>query len=187
MLTRDEDRSLSIEERIALANALDADLFVSIHCNASTESSSHGIETYFASRASSRKALKVAARENGVPLARMSDLEATLYGESMTPKIAKSNQLADMIQKSVVQELGSRISQSEDRGVRRAPLSILLGAKMPAVVLECAFMSNRQDRRNLNNSGYLKRLSEGIALGISSCVQDMNRTDVRSLSARKGD
>ncbi len=187
VLTRDDDRYLSLGERAALANALDADLFISIHCNASTESSSRGIETYYLSPASSRRALAVAARENDIPLGKMNKLEAALLDLTIASRIAESEKFAGFIQKSIFDKLEPRVSSSTDRGVRSAPLSVLSGVRMPAVLLECAFMSNQQDRRNLGNLGHLQRLSEGIAQGISLYAQDLDRKASLSLSARKGD
>ena len=186
-LTREDDRYLAIDERAAAANALDADLFISIHCNASTESSSRGIETYTLSTASSQKALEVAARENDIPLAKMNDLQAALLDLTIDSRIAESDKLADSIHKCVIEKLERRISPPEDRGVRHAPFRVLLRAKMPAVLLECAFMTNQRDRRNLSNLCHLQELSDGIAQGISMYLQALRQENSTSLAAKKRD
>ena len=101
VLTRSDDRHLSLEERIALANSANADLFISIHCNAAADSSSKGIETYYFAKASSRAAMKVAARENGIPLPKMSDVEATVVDLMVTSKKSESAKLAISVHSSL--------------------------------------------------------------------------------------
>ncbi|MEJ2715593.1 MAG: N-acetylmuramoyl-L-alanine amidase [Deltaproteobacteria bacterium] len=164
-LTRADDRFLSLEQRTALANSLNADLFLSVHCNASREGLSRGIETYYLSKASSRKAMEVAARENGIPLVKMSDLEATFLDLTVTSKRTESHRLASIIHNSLIQRLFQNRRISEDRGVKRAPFYVLLGAKMPAILVECAFISHSVDQRRLQSPHYLDRLAEGLAKG----------------------
>jgi N-acetylmuramoyl-L-alanine amidase len=173
-LTRSDDRFLSLEQRTALANSLNADLFLSVHCNASREGSSRGIETYYLSKASSRKAMEVAARENGIPLAKMSDLEATFLDLTVTSKRTESHRLASIIHRSLIQQLFQNMGISLDRGVKRAPFYVLLGAKMPAILVECAFISHSVDQRKLQSPYYLDRLAEGIAKGTCHYLQKLD-------------
>jgi N-acetylmuramoyl-L-alanine amidase len=172
VLTREDDRFMSIEERTARANDVNADIFLSIHCNSSTDSSSHGVETYYLSSAASQREMEVAARENGVPLERMSDLEATVVDLSVTSKRVESDRLAAIVHRCVTQKLASGNPQVEDRGVRRAPFSVLSGVGMPAILVECAFMSNSGDREKLQDPTYLQHLAQEIAKGAETYLRD---------------
>lgn len=163
VLTRDDDRYLSLGERAAIANEAKGDLFISIHCNASSDKSSSGMETYYLSKASSGKAMEVAARENGISVSEMSDLEATLVDLTVTSKTAESERLAGIVQGSLMERLARRMPASDDRGVRRAPFSVLLGASMPAVLLECLFVTHSGDRHKLGNPAYLREVAEALA------------------------
>lgn len=165
LCTREEDRFLTLKERTSLANAVDADLFISIHCNSTDDNSSSGLETYYLSRACSPAAMRVAARENGISAAKMSDLEAVLLDLMVTAKKAESEALARAIHAETAVRLKSRGVAYRDRGVRRAPFYVLLGAKMPAIIVECGFMSSRRDRALLRNRQFLRSLASGIAAG----------------------
>lgn len=164
-LTRDDDRFVALEDRTAVANATNSDLFLSIHCNADTDSSSNGVETYFLSKADSRKAVAVAARENGIPRSQISDLQATLLDLMITSKKAESVRLAHMVHDSVIGGLSGKVSHYRDRGIKPAPLYILLGARMPAIMVECGFISNQGEKRNLASAEYRDTIAEGIARG----------------------
>jgi len=172
VLTREDDRFMSIEERTARANDVNADIFLSIHCNSSTDSSSHGVETYYLSSAASQKEMEVAARENGVPLERMGDLEATVVDLSVTSKRIESDRLAAIIHRCVTQKPTLGHLKLEDRGVRRAPFSGLSGVGMPAILVECAFMSNSGDREKLQDPTYLQHLAVEIAKGAETYLRD---------------
>jgi N-acetylmuramoyl-L-alanine amidase len=171
VLTRSEDRFLACEERTALANTLNADLFVSIHCNASTDSESSGLETYYLSTTSCKKALEVAARENNIPLDRMSDLQATLLDLTMQSKRNESARLAKTVHRRLVRRMARLLGPDGDRGVKRAPFSVLLGAKMPSILVECAFISNVGEARRLRDPRHLNMLAEGIARGADSYLK----------------
>ncbi len=164
-LTRTDDRFLSLTERTAFANSLNADLFISVHCNSATDSTSKGIETFYLSKASSPRAMRVAARENGIPLTKMSDLDATLLDLTMISKKNESDRLANTVHKSLARALARELPGMRDRGVKRAPFYVLLGAKMPAILVECAFISNGRDRDKLTSPGHLDCISGGIVQG----------------------
>jgi N-acetylmuramoyl-L-alanine amidase len=173
-LTREEDRFLTLQERTAIANATDADLFISVHCNGATDSSFRGIETFYLSKASSPRAMKLAARENGIPLAKMTDLEATLLDLMLTSKKTESDALAREVHTSMVRSIKRIMPASRDRGVKQAPFHVLLGAKMPAILVECAFISS-SEKNKLNSSGYLDSVAEGISVGAESYLSGLGR------------
>jgi len=171
-LTRSEDKFLSLQERTAIANSLDADLFLSIHCNGADDSVSKGVETFFLSKAGSRGAMRVAARENGIPVSKMSDLEATLVDLMVTAKKSESDRLANSVHRFLVQRL-KKTHPSRDRGVKGAPFYVLLGAKMPAALIECAFISSRYEKERLTSASHLDAISRGIAEGAKSYLDGL--------------
>ena len=154
-LTRVDDRFLTLSQRTAMANALDADLFISIHCNSYGDSSAYGLETYYLSRAGSKQAMRVAARENGIPLSKMNDVEATLLDLMMTSKKCESKKLAVAVHRSLTRETTGKARGYRDRGVKRAPLYVLLGATMPAILVECGYISNTRDKAKLAGKPHL--------------------------------
>jgi len=171
-LTRSEDKFLSLQERTAIANSLDADLFLSIHCNGADDSVSKGVETFFLSKAGSSGAMRVAARENGIPMSKMSDLEATLVDLMVTAKKTESHRLAHSVHRFLVQHL-KKSHPSRDRGVKGAPFYVLMGAKMPAALIECAFISSRNEQERLTSSKHLDAISQGIAEGAKSYLEGL--------------
>jgi N-acetylmuramoyl-L-alanine amidase len=185
VMTRNDDTFLKLEERTALANSLDADLFVSIHCNASTEASPNGIETYFLSTASSQRAMEVAARENGVPLQKLNDIQTTLLDLMVTSKSSQSQELATTVHSALAASMGSGRRAAADRGVRRAPFYVLLGAKMPSILVECSFISNPRERRRLQDPAYLNLIAKGIAGGAQSYLQKLGQRSTGLASVSK--
>jgi N-acetylmuramoyl-L-alanine amidase len=175
ILTREDDRSMALQERTAVANSACADLFVSIHCNAATDGTSKGIETFYLDKASSPRAMRLAAKENGIPLVKMTDLEATLLDLMITSKKTESEELANALHKSMSVSLRQGKFGIRDRGVRRAPFYVLLGAKMPAILVECAFLSNGRDRNILTNPAYLDAVAQGLAHGAEQYVHGLGR------------
>jgi N-acetylmuramoyl-L-alanine amidase len=174
VLTRSDDRNLSLEDRVALANSANADLFISIHCNAAEDSSSKGIETYYLNKANSRGAMRVAARENGIPLSKMSDIEATLVDLMVTSKKSESAKLAISVHSSLSLNQKGAGTPARDRGVRQAPFYVLLGAKMPAILVECAFISNKRERGKLTSPAYLTSIAERIARGAANYLKGLD-------------
>jgi N-acetylmuramoyl-L-alanine amidase len=172
VFTRSDDIHLSLEDRVALANSADADLFISIHCNSAEDSSSKGIETYYLNKANSRGAMRVAARENGIPLSKMSDMEATLVDLMVTSKKSESAKLAISVHSAL--SLNQKGAAARNRGVRQAPFYVLLGAKMPAILVECAFISNKRESRKLTNPAYLTSIAERIAEGAANYLKGLD-------------
>jgi N-acetylmuramoyl-L-alanine amidase len=172
-LTRTADQTLALEERTAQANASNADLFISIHCNADTDSSSKGVETFYLSKATSRRALRVAARENGISPGKMTDLEATLLDLMLASKKSESDRLARTVHSSLMSTMRSVIPSLRDRGVKSAPFYVLLGAQMPAILVECGFISNRRDREELTSPAFLESAAKGITKGAADYLKGL--------------
>lgn len=172
-LTRSDDRFLALEERTAQANASNADLFISIHCNADIDTSSKGVETFYLSKATSRRAMRVAARENGISLGKMSDLEATLLDLMLTSKKSESDRLASIVHSNLVSTMQTLIPSLRDRGVKPAPFYVLLGAQMPAILVECAFISNNRDKAKLTSPPFLDSVADGITKGAADYLQGL--------------
>jgi N-acetylmuramoyl-L-alanine amidase len=171
-LTRDSDIFLAVQERTAFANSLNADLFVSIHCNAAEDASSRGIETYYLSKASSSRAMASAARENGISPDRMSDIDATLLDLLVASKKVESVKLAESVHSSLIRAISGTAPSRRDRGVKRAPFYVLLGAKMPAILIECGFINGRETE-NLKKDSFLGTMAGGIAEGVVEYLQGL--------------
>ncbi|MEW6348839.1 MAG: N-acetylmuramoyl-L-alanine amidase [Thermodesulfobacteriota bacterium] len=171
VLTRESDKTVSLKERAVLARSRKGDLFVSIHCNADVEASSHGIETYYFHKADSKKALDAAARENNVPVSMVNELQAALADVETVAVKPQSERLARTVHRNVISRLRPVITSGEDRGVRTAPFSVLAEVGMPAILVECAFVSNDRDRARLLRSGYHRLLAEGLAQGTTQYLR----------------
>lgn len=176
VLTRSDDTFLTLSERTAIANSLNADLFISIHCNSYSDARAHGLETYYLSKAGSRTSMMAAARENDIPLSRMSDLEATLLDLMVTSKKTESQKLAMTVHESLMRSLAGVLTIRRNRGVKRAPFYVLLGATMPAILVECAYISNSRERDRLTDSNYLDAVAEGISEGALTYLRDIGKT-----------
>jgi len=182
-LTRTEDANLALVERAEIANCLDADLFMSIHGNAYPDSRAGGVETFYLSAANSRGAMRVAARENGISLAKMTDLQATVVDLVVRGKKEESEFLAHEVHNSLISTIKSRGHSTRDRGVKTAPFYVLLGAKMPAILVECVFLTSVNDRRNLLAENKLNDIADGIAMGtMNYIVHNRDKTGSPSLT-----
>jgi N-acetylmuramoyl-L-alanine amidase len=171
LMTRNNDRYLTLEERTAIANTENADLFISIHTNESENQSSSGIETYFLNLATDNSEIAVAARENATSKKNISDLQTILTDIMQHTKINESSLLASYIQNSSYNHLSSRYTDVKNNGVKKAPFYVLLGARMPAVLIETSFISNPRECKRLSSSGYQEHLCEGIISGIRKYVE----------------
>ena len=166
ILTRDRDVYLPLEERTAIANKVGADLFISLHANANKSSNPYGIETYYLNFSKNDKAAALAARENGTSLQEVSDLELILFDLMANSKINESSRLAAEIQKGLVAGLGRNYKHIKDLGVRQGPFYVLLGATMPSVLIETAFISNPREEKRLKSSKYQDRATQAIARAV---------------------
>ena len=166
ILTRSDDVYLPLEERTAIANKVGADLFVSLHANANRNRKAYGIETYYLNFSKNDKAAAVVARENGTSLKQVTDLELILFDLMANAKINESSRLATVIQENLVQGISKKYSNIRDLGVRQGPFYVLLGATMPSVLVETAFISHPREEKRLTSSAYQKSAAQAIALAI---------------------
>jgi N-acetylmuramoyl-L-alanine amidase len=174
-LTRDKDVFIPLEQRTAIANSKNADLFVSIHANASPRKAAKGIETYMLNWTSSEESMKVAARENAISLKKMrqmnkkemDSLDMILSDLSRENKRDESIKLAHYIQKDLVSDLHRDYNHIVDLGVKQALFYVLFGAKMPSVLVEVAFISNPLEERLLSKDDYRGYLAKSISEGIT--------------------
>lgn len=164
--SRNRDTSLKLSERTRKANRTRADLFVSIHVNASESSSANGIETYYLDLASNTQAARVAALENAGSDRRLGDMQNMLADVMLNAKVDESRRLASDIQRLAIHRLKRRDYQTRSNGVKSAPFHVLIGAQMPAVLVEIGYCTNREEAANLADPKYRKALAEGLAEGI---------------------
>jgi N-acetylmuramoyl-L-alanine amidase len=176
-LTRSKDRYLTLEERTAIANTKNADLFISIHTNSHKDRRAYGIETYFLNLATDDEAIRVAAMENATSTKNISDLQTILQDLMQNAKINESSRLAGNVQVSVVSHLkNKRYSRIKDKGVKQAPFYVLLGAQMPAILVETGFISNPREAKRLVNTKYQQRICEAIVIGIKKYIKEITPT-----------
>ncbi len=172
IMTRNSDRFLSLEERTAIANTKNADLFISIHCNASKNRRAYGIETFFLNLATDDDAILVAARENATSRKNISDLQTILNDLMQNSKINESSRLATHVQNAIYRHMKRRYSKIKNKGVKQAPFYVLLGAQMPSILIETSFISNKRECKRLLNAGYQEHLCNAIIKGIRSYIKE---------------
>ena len=176
-MTRNSDRFLTLEERTAIANTKNADLFISIHTNSHKDRRAFGIETYFLNLATDDDAIRVAAMENATSTKNISDLQTILSDLMQNAKINESSRLAGNVQLSVVGHLKTkRYSRIKDKGVKQAPFYVLLGAQMPAILVETSFISNPRECKRLVTPKYQQRICEAIVIGIKKYIKEITPT-----------
>lgn len=166
ILTRKTDIFIPLEERTAIANKVGADLFISIHANASVNRAAQGVETYYLNFSKNDKAAAVAARENGTSIKQVGDLELILFDLMANAKINESSRLASEIQKSLVADLSRHYSNVKDLGVKQGPFYVLLGATMPSVLVEAAFISNSVEETRLQDGKFHEKTASAIVKGV---------------------
>jgi N-acetylmuramoyl-L-alanine amidase len=170
VLTRSTDVFVELQERTAIANQVGADLFVSIHANASMNRAAAGIETYYLNLAKTEKVAQLAAKENGTSLEKVSILQAVLFDLMANYKLNDSAHLADEVQKAVYRKVGNRYSGVKNLGVKQGPFYVLVGATMPSILVETAFVSNDREETRLNDPIYQECTAEGILEGIREYI-----------------
>ncbi len=166
VLTRKDDRFIPLEERTAIANAEGADLFISLHVNASPNAEARGVETYYLDNTTDEAALRMAARENGIARDKISDLQFILSDLVQNLKLEDSITLAHRLQTSVVTQVGGRYGEVRDLGVKKAQFYVLVGARMPSVLVEMFFVTNRIEARALASDEYQQVLADALLEGI---------------------
>jgi N-acetylmuramoyl-L-alanine amidase len=173
ILTRNDDSFVSLEERTAIANRYRADLFISIHANYSRHRSISGAETYYLDFADTASEREVAARENASAFSNVSDLENMIKKIAQADKSAESRELASILQKSLYSGTRKLFPSGKNRGVRKAPFVVLIGANMPSVLAEVAFLSNPKDERALNKEANQEAMAKALFSGIKSYINTL--------------
>jgi N-acetylmuramoyl-L-alanine amidase len=172
--TRSDDTFIPLEERTNIANQAKADLFISIHANSSHNLDARGIETYYLNLKGSPEAMEVAARENASSQEGVHDLEDLVKKIARNEKIDESREFAEDIQDSLAKRIQKSARTVRNRGVRKAPFVVLIGADMPSILTEVSFLSNPSDEKLLKKPEYRQRVAEGLYQGIASYLQSLN-------------
>ncbi|HKN77264.1 MAG TPA: N-acetylmuramoyl-L-alanine amidase [Candidatus Acidoferrum sp.] len=172
--TRSDDTFIPLEERTNIANQAKADLFISIHANSSQDHAARGVETYYLNLKGSAEAMEVAARENASSDEGVHDLEDLVKKIARSEKIDESKEFAGDIQDSLAKRMQKSSKSVKDRGVRKAPFVVLIGADMPSILTEISFLSNPADEKLLKQPEYRQRVAEGLYQGIASYLQSLN-------------
>ncbi len=172
--TRSDDTFIPLEERTNIANQAKADLFISIHANSSQDHAARGVETYYLNLKGSAEAMEVAARENASSDQGVHDLEDLVKKIARNEKIDESKEFAEDIQDSLAKRMQKASKTVKDRGVRKAPFVVLIGADMPSILTEISFLSNPADEKLLKQPEYRQRVAEGLYQGVASYLQSMN-------------
>lgn len=168
ILTRDSDRSLDLEERPGLATSAAADLFVSIHINSANSEKLSGFETYYLDLATDPTAAETAARENSQASGGVGNLDEVLDDIVKNANKRESRDLAHSIQDSLVLQINKNYDKVRDLGVKHAPFIVLVGAEMPAVLIECSFVSNPTEEERLRDPAYRQQIADAIHIGIDN-------------------
>jgi N-acetylmuramoyl-L-alanine amidase len=166
VLTRRADDFIPLQERTAIANREGADLFLSIHANASSVAAARGVETYFLNFASNQGAAAVAARENATSAQTMGALQDVVKAIALNSKVDESRDFATYVQREMLTSLRQANSTVKDLGVKQAPFVVLIGASMPSVLAEVSFLTNPQEAKLLKGSSYRQRIAQALFEGI---------------------
>ena len=172
--TRSDDTFVPLEERTNIANQAKADLFISIHANSSRDHAARGIETYYLNVKGSAEAMEVAARENASSQEGVHELQDMVMKIARTEKLDESKELAEDIQDSLSKRIEKTSKPVKNRGVRRAPFVVLIGADMPSILTEISFLSNPADEQLLKKPEQRQKVAEGLYQGMASYLESMN-------------
>jgi N-acetylmuramoyl-L-alanine amidase len=178
--TRDDDTFIPLETRTAIANEHQADLFISIHANSSSDPDARGVETYYLNFTSNANALEVAARENAVSEKSIFELQDLVKKITLKDKIEESRELATDIQQCLYTGLATRRSTLKDRGVKKAPFVVLIGANMPSILAEISFVSNPTDEAKMNTPEYRQKIADSLYKGIAKYAEGLSGVKVAS-------
>ncbi|MGA2426441.1 MAG: N-acetylmuramoyl-L-alanine amidase [Terriglobales bacterium] len=178
--TRRDDTFIPLETRTAIANRERADLFISIHANSSRDSDARGVETYYLNFTSSPEALEVAARENAVSEKSIHELQDLVKKIALKDKIDESREFAGDVQESLYGGLALENAGIRNRGIKKAPFIVLIGANMPSILAEISFVSNPTDERRLETSEHRQRIAESLYRGVSKYVNGLSGVKVAS-------
>jgi N-acetylmuramoyl-L-alanine amidase len=172
--TRDSDVFIPLEERTRIANDKKADLFISIHANSSHDPDARGVEAYYLNFTTSPHAMAVAARENALAQEPVHKLQSLLQKISLNDKIDESREFAADVDHSLVHELRLAHVVTHDRGVKKAPFVVLIGAHMPSILVEVSFLSNPTDDSLLGRPSYQQRIALGLFDGVRRYISSLN-------------
>ncbi len=182
VMTRSTDVFIPLEERTAIANSKGADLFLSIHANSSRNPRAKGIETYFLNFATDSHAEAVAARENAISAATLKDLQNLVRAITLNSKVDESRDFAASVQEAMVENMRPHDPDVQDRGVHTAPFYVLIGADMPSILAEIAFLSHPEDEKRLKKPDYRERVAASLLEGVRAYLGGLNRTQSRQLT-----
>jgi N-acetylmuramoyl-L-alanine amidase len=178
VLTRSDDTFIPLHERTVIANDRKADLFLSIHANSSPAPSVAGTETFFLNFTNSPAALDVAARENAGSDKNVSELKDLIQSITLNDKITESETFAQQIQSAIFAQAAKSNAVAKNRGVKRAPFVVLIGASMPSVLAEIGFLSNPRDEANLAKPEYRQKIAESLLKGLTQYSQSLSHFEV---------
>src|SRR3979411_2261721 len=178
--TRQDDTFIPLETRTAIANRERAALFISIHANSSRDSDARGVETYYLNFTSNPEALEVAARENAVSEKSIYELQDLVKKIALKEKIEESREFAADVQQSLHSGLALKSPAIRNRGVKKAPFIVLIGANMPSILAEISFVSNPSDEHRLETAEYRRRIAESLYRGIAKYVNGLSGVKVAS-------
>jgi N-acetylmuramoyl-L-alanine amidase len=174
--TRSDDTFIPLETRTAIANKAQADLFLSIHANSSPDASARGVETYYLNFTSSPDALETAARENAVSDQSIHQLSDLVKKIALKDKIEESREFAGDVQQGLYGGLQKGNAGLKDRGVKKAPFVVLIGANMPSILAEISFVTNKKDARQLQEPEYRERVAESLYKGVAKYASGLSGT-----------
>lgn len=175
VLTRRTDTFIPLEQRTAIANREGADLFLSIHANASRDPKARGIEVYYLSFASNPEAEAVAARENATSAGGMHNLPGIVRAIALNNKLDESRDLAAMVQQSLTARLSKTNVGMRNRGVKKAPFVVLIGAQMPSILAEIGFITNRQEVALIKTPAYRQKIAESLQAAVVQYQRSLKR------------
>jgi len=174
--TRSDDTFIPLETRTAIANKAQADLFLSIHANSSSDESARGVETYYLNFTSSPDALETAARENAVSDQSINQLSDLVKKIALKEKIDESREFASDVEASLYSGLQKGNAGLKNRGVKKAPFVVLIGANMPSILAEISFVTNPKDAGQLRQPEYRQRVAESLYKGVAKYAGGLSGT-----------
>jgi N-acetylmuramoyl-L-alanine amidase len=184
--TRKTDTFIPLETRTAIANQAQADLFISIHANSSSDPTVRGVETYFLNFTTSADALEVAARENAVSDESIYQLSSLVKKIALDSKINESREFAADVDQSLYEGLEQGNPGFRDRGVKKAPFVVLIGANMPSILAEISFLTNPDSAEELRQPAYRERIAEALYRGVAKYVASLNGVRMAQAGTRPG-
>lgn len=175
VLTRDDDTFIALDQRTRIANKEHGDLFISIHCNAAPSKNLRGVETYTLNTSSNRYSVRLAARENATTERGINDLQYILADLATKANTGESQRLAESVQRSLIRGLSKEYKGVRDLGTKEALFVVLLGAKMPSILVETSFLSNPEDEQRLASEEYQQSLADNVAEAVESFLEARNK------------